>query len=760
MGAFVADGWVEPMKKRAAGQGVLERHWFAIGGIALLPLLLLYLFFSAVPERAARAPVPLTLTAVADATGQAPEVARDSQSLLLKGDGRVSQVDLRFVLPRADAESPHWVVWMGRVPLENLRLSAGEHWRSSDRSFLRPSAEDGILPVGYLVRLPGAWEGEIALRLEAAAMRKSALAPEIVSEAIAMEYVQRATMIVIVAYASLITLALLSLALYFASRDMTFLSFFGFCVVGLLQIAALNGHMYQLDKLGVFAGFGSGGFGAMSLIFEAAALRILLRYADLPKARSDWSRRINIGAVALLLLAGVMLAWGANVSPVASAALPAFWLAGGVVGFVVLLDAWRRRVTMIGAVLCSLLAIVAAAVASELTAVGMLRSSLLTHYGYQIAIVLCALMLAVGLISRISRYREQRDREQRAREESERKLYREAVRSELLTALQMSLRGLDEEEVQPAAYRLLLEHLHRIVPTSLALAMTRGYLGADVLVSWPPAALDRMSEQDLTRRQTLRQQLSGSIDLQYPVTKPGEAVPVAMEAAVSMPIRAPAWGALVLERAGATAFHPDELVIARDLSRITVQQVEEAVTALKLRHTAEVDALTGSMNRRSIDLSLSRTFQHSHRNQQPLSVLFVDIDHFKTFNDMFGHACGDFCLRELARVLKGTLSVDDFLGRYGGEEFVVILPGRPTEMARAVAEELRVAVEASEFRWNERALRLTVSIGVASRLDAESLPQPALERADRALYAAKRAGRNRVQVAPAVFKPRSTLAGS
>lgn len=748
------------MKKKAVGTGKLERHWFAIGGIALLPLLLGYLFISAVPQRPAAPTLEVAVAPMTGPSGPSAEVSRDGHSLLLKDDGQASEAELSFTIPRDDAQATHWVLWMRRVPLQSLRLSAGEHWRSSEHSFLQPSAEDGVLPVGYVFRLPSAWEGEIRLKLQALPLRKSALHPEVVSEAVAMEYMQRATMIVVAAYASLITLALLSLALYFASRDMTFLSFFGFCTVCLLQIAAHNGHLYQLDRLKIFAGFGSGGFSAMSLIFEAAALRILLRYTDLPKARPDWALRINAGTIALLLLACALLAWGVNISPVATAALPAVWLAGGLVGFMVLLDAWRRRVTMTAAVLCSLLAIVAAVVAAELTAAGVLSSTLLTHYGYQIAIVLCSLMLAVGLISRISKYREQRDREQRAREESERKLYREAVRSELLTALQMSLRGLDEEEVQPVAYRLLLEHLHRIVPTSLALAMTRGFLGCDVLVSWPPAALERMSEHDLMRRQALRQQLSGSIDLQYPVTRPGEAVAVAMEAAVSMPIRAPAWGALVLERVGATAFHPNELIIARDLARITVQQVEEAVTALKLRHTAEVDALTGSMNRRSIDLSLSRTFQHAQRNHQPLSVLFVDIDHFKTFNDMFGHACGDFCLRELARVLKITLSVEDFLGRYGGEEFVVILPGRPTEMARAIAEELRVAVEASEFRWNDRTLRLTVSIGVASRLDNESLPQPALERADRALYAAKRAGRNRVQVAPAVFKSRSTVAGS
>ncbi len=748
------------MARKAFNLDRLDRHWFAIAGVYFLPLLLLYLILSGGPLQPSEPNIPVVVQPLPDATGQVAEVSRDGRALLLKGNGQASQAELVFTLPRSEAESPHWVVWMRRVPLQDLRLSAGEHWRSSERNFLSPIAEDGILPVGYLFRLPSAWEGELRVRLDATSLRSSSLRPEVVSEAKATEYVQRATMITITAYASLFTLALLSLALYFASRDMTFLSFFGFCVVGLLQIASFNGHLYQLDGHGVLARLGIGGLAAVSLVFEAAALRILLRYTDLSKARPDWARKVNVGIVFLLISAAALLAWGARTSDIVSSALPVVWWVGGLVGLIVLADAWRRRVTMTVAVLCSVLGIGGTMAVSELTAAGMIGDTLLTHHGSQIAIVACSLMLAVGLISRISKYREQRDREQRAREESERKLYREAVRSELLTALQMGLRGLDEDEIQPTAYRLMLEHLHRIVPTSLALAMTRGYLGSDTLVSRPSAALDRIGEHDLQRLLALRQPMSGSIDLQYPVTKPGEAVPVAMEAAVSMPIRAPAWGVLVLERSGATAFHPEELVIARELARIVVVQIDEAFTSFKLRHTAEIDALTGSMNRRSIDQSLTRTFQQAHRNSAPLSVLFVDIDHFKTFNDMLGHACGDYCLRELARVLKAPLSVDDFLGRYGGEEFVVILPGRPTEMARAVAEELRVAVEAAEFRWNERALRLTVSIGVASRLDAEAAPQPALERADRALYAAKRAGRNRVQVAPAVFKPRSTTAGT
>jgi diguanylate cyclase (GGDEF)-like protein len=738
----------------------LERHWFAIGGLCLLPFLLLYLVISDASLTAETQTIPLRLEAPANGSEHPSHLSRDGQALLLEANGDPARVQLNFTLPRREPESPHWAVWIRRVPLQSLQLSAGESWRSSEVHFLKPTQEDGPLPVGYLIRLPSAWEGDIRLQLEATPLRNASLRPEIVSESQAMAYLQRSTMIALTAYVSLITLGLLALALYFASRDMAFLTFFGFTMVCLLQVAFYNGHLYALDHRGWFAALGGGGLIAMSLVFEAASLRILLRYTELSKIRPTWSRRINIGVVVLLVLAVVSIVLGLNGRSVFTMMLVDVWLVGALVGLWVLVDACKRRVAMSPAVLCSVLGIIAAVVVSELAATGVIAGNLWIHYGYQIAIVISALMLAVGLISRITKYREQRDREQRAREESERKLYREAVRSELLSALQMSLRGQDEDEVQLAAYRLLLEHLHRIVPVSLALVMTRAYLGRDSLVSWPGAALERMPEHDLQRLQTLRQQLSGSVELQYPVTKTGEQVPVAMEAAIAMPIRSPAWGALVLERSGAMAFHPEELVIARELARITVLQIEEAHTALKLRHTAEIDALTGSMNRRSIDQSLARTFQQAHRNGSPLSLLFVDIDHFKTFNDMLGHACGDYCLRELAAVLKAPLGVDDIFGRYGGEEFVVVLPGRSTEMARAIAEELRVAVEAAEFVWNDRALRLTVSIGVATRLDGEPLPGPALERADRALYAAKRAGRNRVQVAPAVFKPRSTTAGS
>jgi diguanylate cyclase (GGDEF)-like protein len=290
------------------------------------------------------------------------------------------------------------------------------------------------------------------------------------------------------------------------------------------------------------------------------------------------------------------------------------------------------------------------------------------------------------------------------------------------------------------------------------LGVVRGFHGRDTLVAHPAAALDVMIESIVPRLPQLRQKLAIHIDVQQPVTRSEGSVPVAIEAAVSLPVRAPAWGTLVLERAGATVFHPDELAIARELARIAVLQIDEAFTALHLRHTAEVDSLTGALNRRSIDQTLARTFQEAHRAESPLSVLFVDIDHFKAVNDRHGHACGDHCLREIAGLIGAQLGEEDSFGRYGGEEFLVVMPGRQTEMARAIAEQIRVAVETADLQHQERSVRLTVSIGVATRLSHEQAPNPAVERADKALYAAKRAGRNRVSVAPAVFAPRSATA--
>jgi diguanylate cyclase (GGDEF)-like protein len=738
----------------------IPHSWWRTVGMTLLLLLGVYALMPGLTRVPQEEPLPLQLRPLPDASGHLAQMSRDGRALRLDvaANASASSAELRFVLPPPDRDSAHWVVWIPRVPLQSVRLEVEGAWDSGDRNFLRPEPQEGPLPVAYLFRLPSTWEGEIRLRMTATGLRNATLRPQVMSEQLAGHQLQKATIVTSLAYASLFTLGLMTMALFFASRDRSFLSFFAFCLAGGLLVAVYNGHMALLDPLGLFAILGGSGLHAASLLFEVAALRIVLRYTELGQSRPELARAIEQGCVLLLLLAGVLIAWRERLDPLTAWLVPALWLVGTGVGLYVLADAWRRRVLLAGAVFVSTLGIGLSALAWELGARGLLPTTLTVLYGYQAAIMISAAMVSVGLISRISRYREQRDREQRARADSERRMYREAVRSELLTALQMGLRGVAEEEIQPQAMRLLLEHLRRIVPADRMLAVVRGFHGRDTYAAHPAAALDALVESVVPRLPQLRQKLAIHIDVQQPVTRSQDSVPVAIEAAVSLPVRAPAWGALVLERAGATVFHPDELAIARELARIAVLQIDEAFTALHLRHTAEVDSLTGALNRRSIDQALTRTFQEAHRAEAPLSVLFVDIDHFKAVNDRHGHACGDHCLREIARLIGAQLGDEDSFGRYGGEEFLVVMPGRQTEMARAIAEQIRVAVETADLQHQERSVRLTVSIGVATRLSHEQAPNPAVERADKALYAAKRAGRNRVSVAPAVFAPRSATA--
>lgn len=735
------------------------RVWLRAFGMALVLALGLYALSPGHAEVPTERPLTLRMTALPDPDGRLPRLGPDDRTLAVRAaDPRPTQAELRFVLPPRTPESPQWVIWIPRVPLASVRLRVEDAWDSGERGFLDAGPDDGPMPVGYLFRLPSTWEGEIRLELAATALRDTAVRPELMSEALAEREMQQATIFITLAYASLTTVALLMLALFFASRDVSFLFLFAFCLAATLMLMTANGHLHALDPFGLFRRLGGAGIHMVSLVFEASGLAILLRYADTAQARPGLARGVRRGAAALLVLAVLIAAAGRMGALVAAWLMPAVWLLGCGVALWLVRDAWSRRVPFSPGMALAVIGIALTMMARELGAHALLPDSVWIRFGYQTAIVVAAATISVGLISRISKYREQRDREQRARADSERRMYREAVRTELLTALQMALRGVPEEEIQPLAMRLLLEHLRRIVPADRMLAILRGYHGRDTLAAQPGAALDALVERIVPRLPALRQQLAINIDVQQPVSRSGEAVPVAVEAAVSLPVRAPAWGALVLERAGATVFHPDELSIARELARIAVLQIDEAFTALHLRHTAEVDALTGALNRRSIDQALSRIFPQAHRQGLPLSVLYIDVDHFKSVNDRMGHAAGDHCLREIARLVGAGLVDEDQFGRYGGEEFLVVLPGRQTEMARAIAEQIRRAVEDAELRHEDRPLRTTVSIGVATMLAEDANPQQVVERADKALYAAKRGGRNRVSVAPAVFAPRPATA--
>ncbi|HEX6547287.1 MAG TPA: sensor domain-containing diguanylate cyclase [Candidatus Dormibacteraeota bacterium] len=155
------------------------------------------------------------------------------------------------------------------------------------------------------------------------------------------------------------------------------------------------------------------------------------------------------------------------------------------------------------------------------------------------------------------------------------------------------------------------------------------------------------------------------------------------------------------------------------------------------------DELTRLPNRRYLGQRFLQERQRARRGHRPLGVLMLDIDHFKTINDTYGHLVGDAVLAELATIIRAAIRDSDVAARYGGEEFAVIVQETPLDGAMRLAGRIRSAVEHAVFPND---LKLTVSIGVASTSDAEQFAE-LFERADHALYEAKRAGRNRVQAA-------------
>jgi diguanylate cyclase len=173
------------------------------------------------------------------------------------------------------------------------------------------------------------------------------------------------------------------------------------------------------------------------------------------------------------------------------------------------------------------------------------------------------------------------------------------------------------------------------------------------------------------------------------------------------------------------------------------KRVQEQVRQIQ-SHAAQArtDPLTGLTNRRALDEELSRRTLEFRGDHRPVSVLLLDVDHFKRLNDTHGHQTGDEVLRDIARVLKQTARRTDLVARYGGEEFTIVMPETSVESATAVAERIRTRIETTKFHVGGTSLSVTVSQGSAQLLPEEN-EISLLRRADEALYAAKRAGRNR-----------------
>ncbi len=164
----------------------------------------------------------------------------------------------------------------------------------------------------------------------------------------------------------------------------------------------------------------------------------------------------------------------------------------------------------------------------------------------------------------------------------------------------------------------------------------------------------------------------------------------------------------------------------------------------RLKEQSILDPLTGLYNRRHMEINLKRELSRAVRNESPLGIIMLDIDHFKNFNDSYGHEAGDEVLRKLGILIKSIVRKEDIACRYGGEEFLIIFPDCSRDDLFLKAEIIREGIEKNKLNFQGKLLKITASLGTASYPDDGSSSEELTGHADSSLYKAKKEGRNRV----------------
>ncbi len=177
--------------------------------------------------------------------------------------------------------------------------------------------------------------------------------------------------------------------------------------------------------------------------------------------------------------------------------------------------------------------------------------------------------------------------------------------------------------------------------------------------------------------------------------------------------------------------------------QIEKQKQELSIAYEKLEQIARTDPLTGLSNRRDFLERFENERNRFERNGRPFSIVLCDIDHFKVFNDRYGHDCGDFVLVAISGILRKTVRKQDVVGRWGGEEFILLLPESPLEGGKVVADVIREKVAEGIHSFNNQELSVTMTLGVSEFSSTDNI-DTCVKRADEALYKGKESGRNRV----------------
>lgn len=202
-------------------------------------------------------------------------------------------------------------------------------------------------------------------------------------------------------------------------------------------------------------------------------------------------------------------------------------------------------------------------------------------------------------------------------------------------------------------------------------------------------------------------------------------------------------GVLTITSSRIAAFTQGDIDLLQFIATTMALDIDNA----RLRRLAITDPLTEAYNREFLQQHLPRVIELADQRGEPLAVAMIDIDHFKAVNDDYGHEIGDRVLVDVAARLRAAIRAGDLLIRYGGEEFLALLPGATIDPALEIAERMRARIEGDPIAVDGRSIRACISVGVAERRRGLDSSVELIRRADQALYAAKRSGRNRVEVA-------------
>ena len=686
--------------------------------------------------------VPVLVSSGHDGTTDTRLIARSGAETPLNAS-------LDFDLPPS-RQGP-WVLWLPREPLQSLLVTGkdaqGRPWTSAPDGFFTPSPSDGFAPAGYAVVLPHGLVGAQRFHVSIRAGLQAAPTPRLIAIDGALRLTAREMVFASALYAAWATLLIASLALYWAVRDVLFLAHAAYTLMALVFMAVLQGHLYAMPGMDVVAAMGMRGFWLAVLLFNLCSLWLVLQFVDARGSRARLVRRLPM----LLPVVALPVALAFLPMPSASAALqvaaPLAWMLSAPASILAMLDGARRGIPMALAAATLLIALLLAAVAHIAMNRGLLVDGMLVRHGYQVVLVLFSLVLFVGLSSRIGSVRRQLDDETSARRDSEARLRHEQVRTRLTQSLQQVMREVPEDRIAHAAFRLLGAHAGELLGTEDALVLGDDYLGDGKLFVQATAKTTTTARAVQAARALVRDHARNRepVEVRLGAGRRSDDPGDGNYLIVPLRVPAPGWAALVAPVRRMLAAEDKAALV--QMARTTVEQADAAHAAFLLRRTAERDALTGGFNRRTLDQLAARECKIAC-NRKPLGVLFIDLDWFKRINDTHGHPCGDECLRKVAATLRAELRPQDVFGRYGGEEFLVLLPGQDAASARLVGERLREAVEAAVVDWQGEALRFTISIGMAVLREGDD-PGKLLARADKALYRAKREGRNRVCAAPA-----------